>query len=97
MMVSLHRHLATVTGEDLVGDHDFLLAPPPVLMTPDVAPVHEVSHWQHRDSKPTHKWLPSNNWEESEGAGRCEQTILETSKLVLLNPVVVIRQVLFRT
>ena len=64
---SLHGHLATVAAEDLISHDDFLGASPPVFMTPLVAPVQEVGHWEHGDSESADKWLSSNDWEEHEG------------------------------
>ena len=92
-MQSLHGHLGTVSGEDLVGDDNFFLASPPVLVAPDVAPVHKVGHRQHRDAKPSHEGGPSDDRHEKEGGCRGEQAVLQASELILLNPSVVLCEV----
>ena len=92
---SLHCHLWAVASEDLVGDNDFLLASPPVLVAPNVAPVQKVSHGKHRDRESPDKWLSSDYWEECIGGSWCEQSIFKTPELILLNPVIVVPQVHF--
>ena len=44
MFFSLHRSPVPIASKDLVGDNHFLLTAPPILVTPDVAPVEEVGH-----------------------------------------------------
>ena len=68
-----------VAGEDLVRDDNFLLATPPVLMSPDVAPVEEVCHWHHGDSQTFDERLSTDDWEEGVGGSGGEKTVLEAT------------------
>ena len=61
---SLHGHFRAVASKDLVGHNDFLLTPPPVLMSPNISPVQKVGHWEHGDGESADEWLSADNWEE---------------------------------
>ena len=93
---SLHRGLVASAGEDLVSDDDFLLTAPPVLVAPDIAPVHEVGHREHADAEAAHEGLSADHWEEQESARRREQPVLKAAQLILLEPVLVRLQVRLR-
>ena len=87
-MLSLHGKLAPVALQDLVSDHYFLRTAPPVFVSPNVAPTQEVGHWNHRAGKPTHECLFTDDWEEHESHRGSEEPVLQTSKLVLHDPLV---------
>ena len=94
-MFSFHGELATVAAEDLVCDNDFLGASPPVLVAPNIAPVQEVGHGEHRNRESSDEGLAADHWEEHIGCGRGDNAILEASELILLHPVVILTQVPF--
>ena len=89
---SFHSELVSSTNEELVGDNNFLGTSPPVLMTPDVAPVEEVGHGHHGAGKSAEEGLTADHGEEEESHGTGEETVLEATQLVLGDPVIALAQ-----
>ena len=76
---SLHGHFRPIASEDLVGHNDFLLAPPPVFMSPHVSPVQKVGHGEHGDGKSADEGLSADDWKEGVSCCGGEQTVFQTS------------------
>ena len=90
---SLHGPLGSGTGEDFVGDGDFLDTSPVVLVAPDIAPAEEEEHGDLRDEEATEEGLLADDGHQEEGQDGGRQAILEATELVLRDPVLAVRQV----
>ena len=90
---SLHGPLGSGTGEDFVGDGDFLDTSPVVLVAPDIAPAEEEEHGDLRDEEATEEGLLADDGHQEEGQYGGGQAILEASELVLRDPVLAVREV----
>ena len=90
---SLHGPLGSGTGEDFVGDGDFLNTSPVVLVAPDIAPAEEEEHGDLRDEEATEECLLADDGHQEEGQYGGGQTILEAAELVLRNPVLAVLKV----
>ena len=78
------------TAHEFESDNDFLGLAPENLVTPNVAPAHEVSHWQHADSESPQEGLLSNEREKQvHRSGNC-QPVLESFELILGNVFVLV-------
>ena len=95
-LASLSSVLVASTDEHFVSYGDFLDAAPPVFMAPDVSPVQEVGHWNHRAGKSTNEGLATNHREAEEDKGREDHAILESTHLVLLTPILLFFEIAFR-
>ena len=93
---SLHGELVSGTGQDLVRHDDFLGSSPHVLMTPGVAPLHEVEHGQHREGEAARESLPANHREEKESGRRSDKTVLESAELISGHPILAVLQIVLR-